>query len=154
MYSTNKPHRFFRGFRYALHGLWQCLQKEQNFRFHITAAAYVLLFAPYFSLSRAEWAVLFLTIGSVLCAELINSAVERTIDRIGTDRHPLAGAAKDMAAGAVLVLALAAVGVGICLFGKPDIWVLLLAQWRAAPWQPCLLLASFVPAWLFVFKWR
>ncbi len=154
MYSTNKPHRFWRGFRYALHGVWRCLREERNFRFHITAAAYVLALAPHFALSRAEWALLFLTVGGVLCAELINSAVERTVDRIGTEQHPLAGAAKDMAAGAVLVLAIAAVGVGISLFGKPDSWLLLLAQWCVAPWRPCLLVASFVPAWLFVFKWR
>lgn len=154
MSSVNKRGGFWRGFRYALHGIWLCVKAERNFRFHLAVAAYVLGFAPHFSLSRAEWAILCLTIGAVLCAELINSALERAVDRVSEELHPLSGAAKDLCAAAVLVLAVAAVAVGLFLFLKPVCWLAVFRCWRVEWWRPCALLCSFVPAWLFVFKWR
>jgi diacylglycerol kinase len=114
---------------------------------------YVLLFLPYFSLSRAEGAVLALTFGTVLAAEAINSAVERTIDRFSTEHHPLSGAAKDMAAGAVLLTAIAALGVAACLFGKWSVWCSIFADFRQHVYKPIALLLSFIPAGLFVVKW-
>ena len=147
-------HSFWHGFRCAFRGVWLCVKNERNFRFHIVFSAYVLAFAPSFSLSGTEWALLALTIGAVLCAELVNSAVERTVDRISDKHHPLSGAIKDLAAGAVLVLAAAAVAVGLCLFLKPTIWLSIFTLWQSEWWRPCALIVSFLPAWLFVFQWR
>ena len=141
---------FARSFRYAARGLWRCVREERNFRFHLAAAAYVLGFASQLALTRVEWAVLSLTIGAVLCAELVNSALERAVDRVSTAQHPLAGAAKDLSAAAVLVCAAAAVGVGVALFFRPADWATLLAGWSW--WQPCLLLGSLPLAYAFVFR--
>ncbi len=152
MSSASKRGVFWRGFRWALRGVWLCIRTERNFRFHLAVTAYVLAFTPYFSLSRAEWAVLCLTFGAVLCAELFNSALERTIDRISAEPHPLSGAAKDLAAGAVLVLSVAAFAVGLILFLQPEIWLAIFKRWQTEWWQPCALLVSFVPAWLFIFN--
>ena len=149
---TNRS--FFRGFRYAANGLWLCIKTERTFRFHLVFAAYVFGFAPLFSLTRAEWAMLCLTVGAMLCAELFNSAIERTVDRISAEQHPLSGAAKDMAAAAVLVLSVAAVGVGLWLFLKPSVWLRIFADWQTAWWKPCLVAISLIPAWVFVFKRR
>lgn len=146
--------RIYNGFRFAFCGIWRCLREEWHFRFHMVTAVYVLLFAPYFSLSRAESAVLALTIAGVLTAELVNSAVERTIDRFSTERHPLAGAAKDMAAGAVLLSAIAAVAVAICLFSEPQVWRAILTDWSNHRYKPIVLALSVIPAVLFVWKWR
>ena len=146
--------KIIKGFGWAMRGVWRCAREEWHFRFHLVIAFYVLLFAPYFSLSRAEGALLALTIGGVLVAELFNSAVERTIDRVSTERHPLAGAAKDMAAGAVLVAAIAAVAVAVCLFWKPDVWFAIFADWGEHIYKPILLALSAIPAVLFVWKWR
>ena len=154
MCSMNKRGGFWRGFGYALRGVWLCLKTERNFRFHVAVTAYVLAFAPHFSLSRAEWAVLCLTFGAVLCAELFNSALERAVDRISPEQHPLSGAAKDLAAAAVLVLSVAAFAVGLLLFLRPQVWLAIFAHWQTAWWQPCVLLLSFIPAWLFVFGRR
>lgn len=57
------------------------------------------------------WALMVLASGAVLAAELINTALERVIDRLHSETHPLIGEAKDCAAGAVLVLSFAALGV-------------------------------------------
>jgi diacylglycerol kinase len=154
MSSTSNRGGFWRGFGYAARGVWLCLRRERNFRFHLAVTAYVLAFAPYFSLSPVEWAVLCLTFGSVLCAELVNSAVERAVDRISEEKHPLSAAAKDLAAGAVLVSAVIAAVVGLIFFLRPSVWLMIFEQWKTAWWRPCILVLSFVPAWLFVFKRR
>lgn len=85
---------FIKSFGYAARGVWYCIRHERNFRIHLGIAAYVLAFAPYFSLSRAEWAVLAVLMALVLCAEAVNTAVERTVDLASTERQPRARACK------------------------------------------------------------
>lgn len=143
---------FLRSFTCAARGILCCVREERNFRFHLVAAAYVSVFSPAFLRTRAEGAVLALTIGLVLCTEAVNTALERAVDRVSAEQHPLAGAAKDAAAGAVLLAALAAVAVAILLFGRLSAWQALLGQWRLQPWKPVLLVLSAVPAVLFVVK--
>ena len=133
---------FIKSFGYAAIGVWYCIRHERNFRIHLGIAAYVLAFAPYFSLSRAEWAVLAVLMALVLCAEAVNTAVERTVDLASTERQPRARAAKDAAAGAVLLCALAAALVGILLFARPDIWRQILADFLAQPYKIALLVLS------------
>ncbi len=152
MCSANNAHRFAQGFRDAFRGVRRCVCEERNFRFHLVFGAYVVGFATEFSFSRVEWMVLCLCIGTVLCAELINSAMERAVDRISTEQHPLSAAAKDYAAAAVLVLTVAVTVVGVLLFWQPTVWVSLMQQWCRDIWQPCVLLLSFIPAWFFVFR--
>ena len=133
---------FIKSFGYAARGVWYCIRHERNFRIHLGIAAYVLAFAPYFSLSRAEGAVLAVLMALVLCAEAVNTAVERTVDLASTERQPRARAAKDAAAGAVLLCALAAALVGILLFARPDIWRQILADFLAQPYKIALLVLS------------
>ena len=143
---------FLKGFVYAGHGIWLCLRQERNFRIHLVAAAYVLCFAPAFSLTRAEWAVLLLTIFVVIAAEGINTAIEMTMDLLSPARHHMARAAKDMAAGAVLVCAVGAVFVGISLFWRPAVLLKLWTGLTGQPWRLFLLIISLLPAlWLIVY---
>ena len=81
----------------------QAIRQEPHLRFHLTAAAFVLYFQRYFALERSELALLILTIALVISAELVNTAIERTVDLCCPQRNPLAKLAKDAAAGAVLV---------------------------------------------------
>lgn len=132
---------FIKSFGYAARGVWYCIRHERNFRIHLGIAAYVLAFAPYFSLSRAEWAVLAVLMALVLCAEAVNTAVERTVDLASTERQPRARAAKDAAAGPSCF----APGwhlVGILLFARPDIWRQILADFLAQPYKIALLVLS------------
>ena len=91
--------------RAAGSGIWQAIRQERNLRFHLAAAALVLYGRSFYSFSAAEDAALFLTMGSVIAAELVNTAVERAVDLCCPRPNPLAKLAKDAAAGAVLVLA-------------------------------------------------
>ncbi|AGA70396.1 diacylglycerol kinase [Desulfitobacterium dichloroeliminans LMG P-21439] len=106
-------------FRNAFRGIFYNVKTQKHFRIHLFVTIVVLLTAYWLGLERWEWAILFLTISSVLTAEAINTAVEITVDLAEPNVHPLAGLAKDVAAGAVLIAVIMAVGVGILLFGPP-----------------------------------
>jgi diacylglycerol kinase (ATP) len=133
---------FLRSFVYAGRGVWFCIRHERNFRFHMVAAIYVLCFAPLFSLTRGEWAALLATIGVVFTAEAVNTAIEQTVNRISPERHPQARAAKDAAAGAVLLCCLLAVGVAAALFWQPEVWADILRDWQTGLWKPGILILS------------
>ena len=133
---------FLRSFVYAGRGIWFCIRHERNFRIHMVAAAYVLLFAPYFSLTRGEWAALLAIIGLVTAAEAVNTAVEQTVNLAAPGRRTRARVAKDAAAGAVLLCAAAAAVAGIFLFARWEVWVKILADFRTNWWKPLLLLLS------------
>lgn len=108
---------FFRSFKYALIGIIYCIKNERNMRIHTVVAIYVLVFARFFELSATHYALLALTIGAVMAAEMFNTAIERLSDCVKKEPNPLIKAAKDTAAGAVLILAAMAVFVAVFLFG-------------------------------------
>lgn len=141
---------FLKGFVFAGRGIWFCVRHERNFRFHLVAAAYVLGFAPFFALSRAEWAALLLTIASVIAAEAINTAVEQTIDLLSPDSNPMARAAKDAAAGAVLVCAVMSVCVGVVLFWVPPTLCALWTALTGTAWKLFLILFSILLSLCFI----
>lgn len=124
MGKYQKTSSFWRSFGQAYRGILYSWKTQRHFRFHIVAGVIVLLAAWLLRLTRWEWAILLLTIGSVIAAEVMNTAVEIVVDLVQPNFHPLAGMAKDVAAGAVLVTAIQAVLVGIVIFGPPlGCWV-------------------------------
>ena len=133
---------FLRSFVYAGRGIWFCIRHERNFRIQMVAAAYVLIFAPYFSLTRGEWAALLAIIGLVTAAEAVNTAVEQTVNLAAPGRRTRARVAKDAAAGAVLLCAVAAAAAGVFLFARWEIWLCILSDFRTNWWKPLLLLLS------------
>ncbi len=111
---------FFKGFKYAFCGIIHCIKNERNMRFHTVAALYVLVFARFFAFSREDFALLMLTIGGVMSAEAVNTAIEELCDRVSPEYHTLIKHTKDAAAGAVLILAIFAAVTGIILFGNSE----------------------------------
>lgn len=113
-----------RAFRYAWRGVVLTLRSERNFRVHLAAAEGVLFLAGVERLPAPSVAVLLLTIGLVLSLELVNTAIERAVDIAAGERTmPLAAAAKDAAAGAVLASSILAASIGLLLLG-PRLWML------------------------------
>lgn len=150
--SRKGSNRFGRSFAAAASGIWQAICQERNLRFHMVAAVLVLYIRSYFSFSAAQDAALFLTIGLVIAAELINTAVERAVDLCCPRLHPLAKFAKDAAAGAVLVLAIAAVLVGLRLFWQPEILLQIVKLHLRSPLRLLLvLLAAAAGGWFVLF---
>ncbi|MER2029144.1 MAG: diacylglycerol kinase family protein [Solibacillus sp.] len=107
--------KFFRSFRYAMEGLVTAVL-EQNLRFHLVSAIVVIMAGFVTGLSIVEWCIIILVIAFVIGTELINTAIERAVDLASPEIHPLAKQAKDVAAGAVLVFALASVIIGLLIF--------------------------------------
>ncbi|WP_294500526.1 diacylglycerol kinase family protein [uncultured Gemmiger sp.] len=144
--------RFGRGFVYAYNGIRLAIREERNIRFHLCAAAYAYLAAVLAGLGASEFALLSLAIFCVIQAELMNSAVERAVDKPDTTHWWSAGAAKDMAAGAVLMSAVGALFAGGFLFLKPDRLMRLWSALTANPLYLILLAISLILAYLFVFR--
>ena len=105
-----------RSFGYAWKGLRQCIGKEQNLSFHLITTIIVIGAGFLFDITRTEWMIIILCIGVVVAAELFNTAIERLVDLISRERHPIEGQVKDIAAGAVLVCAVAAAIIGGIIF--------------------------------------
>src|SRR5678815_3236018 len=108
-----------RSFFYAFAGLGYLFRTQRNARIHAVLGAAACGLALYLGISRAEWAVLVFTIALVLILEGLNTAIEAAIDLASPDIHPLAKAAKDLAAGMVLIGAIASVAVGLLILGPP-----------------------------------
>lgn len=105
-----------RSFGYAWKGICCCVGREQNLSFHLIAAVIVIIAGFCFGISRVEWMVVTGCIGLVIAAELFNSAIEKLVDLVSPDYHPVAGRVKDIAAGAVLICAITAATIGVIIF--------------------------------------
>lgn len=112
-YSFKKQ---LKSFTFAWKGILTCAGHEQNITFHILAAIVVIAAGFFFGISHVEWMVVMLCIGMVIAAELFNSAIERLVDLVSPQWNKIAGEVKDIAAGAVLVTAIAAAVVGLMVF--------------------------------------
>jgi len=100
----------------AFRGIFHAIRHERNMKIHIIAAIAVNFMAWRCGFDRVEWAVLILTCALVMSLEVINTAIERLVDKLSPEQSPLAKAAKDCAAGAVLIAAIAAVIIAVILF--------------------------------------
>ena len=116
--------KFVGGFAFAFAGLSYCFKTQINFRVHTAISLLVIILGVVLGLSWAEWALLVTVIIVVMTAEMVNTMVESLVDLVTQDYHPLAGIAKDIAAGVVLLTAVGAVVVGVFLF-LPRLWALL-----------------------------
>jgi diacylglycerol kinase len=110
---------FVHSFGYAFAGLGFLLRTQRNARVHVAVGTLACVLAAWLRVSRVEWAVLVFTIALVIILEGLNTAVECAIDLASPQVHPLAKAAKDLAAGMVLVAAVASVAVGLLILGPP-----------------------------------
>lgn len=141
-----KPHySIVQSFGFALRGIYIALKSERNVRLHLLFGVLILFFAQYYGFSVAEWAVLFLTVGFVICCELINTAIEAAVDLDTSVFHPIAKFAKDVAAGAVLVAAITGVAVGGVLFWQPAVLLRIVADMghNLPAWVLILILSAF-----------
>ncbi|WZY00981.1 diacylglycerol kinase family protein [Bacillus sp. FSL W7-1360] len=111
--------RLFRSFGYAMSGLVYVCKNEQNMQVHLVSAALVICAGWYLAIPLTHWLVLLLVIGGMLTLEIMNTAIERTVDLVVEAYHPLAKRAKDIAAAAVFMFSLFAVIIGLFIFIPP-----------------------------------
>ena len=103
-------------FNYALEGIIHVLRTQRNLRLHFLAAILVFAAAIALGVARLQLIALVLAIAFVLVAEMLNTAIEGVVDLSTTSFDPNAKLAKDIAAGAVLIASITAVGVGYLVF--------------------------------------
>jgi len=105
-----------KSFYYAFNGVWLLLRYEPNAWIHAVAAIVVILAGFFFHISSFEWCFICFAIGSVIVAEGFNTAIEKIADLISPEYHPIIKQVKDIAAGCVLITAIAAACVGLIIF--------------------------------------
>jgi diacylglycerol kinase (ATP) len=116
--APRRPPSIFESFNFAFEGIIHVLRTQRNMRIHFLIAAVVLIVAFASGVDREELIALLLAIAFVLIAEMINTAVEGTIDVATTSFDPMAKLAKDIAAGAVLIATATAVAIGYLVFSE------------------------------------
>ncbi|NHM30356.1 diacylglycerol kinase family protein [Neobacillus terrae] len=114
--KTTKPIPLWKSFSYAIAGLVSALRTERNIRIHLFAAFIAILLSFLFSISSMEWVCIIIAIGGTISLELINTAIERVVDLVTQDFHPLAKQAKDIAAAAVFVFSIVSAIIGMFIF--------------------------------------
>lgn len=105
-----------RSFRYAFQGVFHLFRTELNAKIHLAAAFLAILLGIFFSITPGEWCLIVLCIFSTFSAEAFNTAIEDLVDLVSPENRPLAGRAKDLAAGAVLLTAIGAAVCGSLIF--------------------------------------
>ncbi len=127
--SKPRQGNLWASFRFAFAGLRYVLWSERNARIHLAIAILVLLVSAWLRLSALEWVLIIAAIALVFAGEMLNTVVELTVDMVTSELNPLAKRAKDVAAGAVLVAAIAAAIMGFIILG-PRLWDKVAALWR------------------------
>jgi diacylglycerol kinase (ATP) len=113
-----KPTRFIDSVNCAIEGILYTARTQKHMRYHFLAALVILFTALLFRVPMVEFMLLALAISFVLFAELLNTGIEVVVDMISPEFHPMAKAAKDVAAGAVLVAAFGTAVVGYLVLAK------------------------------------
>lgn len=144
-----------KSFGYAFSGIFEALRYERNMRIHFVCMIYMYSFLfvyDFFEITRTQLAVIFLANMAVVAAELINTAVERTVDLASEEYTKSGKIAKDTAAGAVLVCAIFAVTTGIAILGQPEAFSQMFLYYREKPVMLVVFILSIIPATVFIFK--
>ena len=108
--------KFLRSFKYAFEGIVTGIKEEQNMKIHIAIMILVIIFGILLKISKVEWIICIALFGLVISMELINTAIENAVDLITKEKNEQAKIAKDVAAGAVLVSAIASAIIGLIIF--------------------------------------
>lgn len=144
-----------KSFGYAFSGIFEALRYERNMRIHFVCMIYMYSFLfvyDFFEITRTQLAVIFLANMAVVAAELINTAVERTVDLASEEYTENGKVAKDTAAGAVLVCVIFAVATGIAILGQPEAFSQMFLYYRENPVMFVVFILSIIPATVFIFK--
>lgn len=130
-----------KSFVYAFNGIRNAILTERNFRIHMTAIFFVLYFAALYGLDSTQYSVLALVLALIPTLELVNTAVEKSVDLSTEEHNELAKIAKDSSAAAVLVAAFGAIGVAVALFSDIEKLKVALSAVFSLPHLPILIIA-------------
>lgn len=111
-----KTKKLINSFKYAFTGIVTSFKTEQNMKIHILIMILIIIAGIVLKISSLDWIILVIMFALVISAELFNTTIETVVDMITMEKNEKAKIAKDVAAGAVLVLAIGSVIVGLIIF--------------------------------------
>lgn len=127
--------KLINSFHYASEGIVYAINSERNMKIHVSIALLVLVSGMCLHFTETEVLIIFLCIAMVIGAEIFNTAIEKTVDIMIKDYHPTAKAAKDLAAGAVFLIVIVVIFVGIIVI-LPYLLSLYFGEWLREPVSP------------------
>jgi diacylglycerol kinase len=110
--------KFIKSFLFALKGVRTSLHEQKNLKIQSLIGLITIGAGFFFKITPTEWCFVLILIGMVIALEIVNTAIEDVVNLVTTEWKPLAGKVKDMAAGAVLVVSIVAIVVGVIIFRK------------------------------------
>lgn len=142
--------KFVKSLGYALNGIVLGIKEERNVRIDIVAAFYVLVFSRFYELTLIQNVMLVFICFTVLGFELMNTAVERAVDKPDKEHYVQAGQAKDAAAGGVLLVATGAAIAGIMMFWDIDVFSKIFTFFMTKPIMIIFLAVSIFASYKFI----
>lgn len=112
----NRIKKHLNSYQYAIRGIRLAFGYELNMGYHLVAGIGVLIINYLLGVSRTDWLITLILIGLAWMSEIFNTAIEKLADRVSTDHDPLIGQAKDLAAGAVLIICFFAVVCALIIY--------------------------------------
>ncbi len=118
IFKSHHPIKHLKSFKYAFSGILHSLIHEANFRVQILISIMATIAGFYFGINSTEWSVLIIAFASLLSAEVLNTSIENFIDFLIPKKSDVAKVVKDLAAGFVLINAIACLLILFIIFGK------------------------------------
>ncbi len=146
--------KLLKSFVYAFRGIGHCICTERNMRIHLCFTAYMFGFLTvydFFVVSREQFATLIALCALVMSLEAVNTAVENAVNLVTSEKNEFARIAKDAAAGAVLISAIASVAVGVAILWQPEAFKAMFAYYSDNIPVFIGFVASFILSLVFVF---
>lgn len=113
---TEERKKIINSFKYAFEGIKSSLKTERNIKIHFSMMVLVIVAGILLDISTYEWMICIILFGMVIGGELVNTAIEEVTDLVTTEINPKAKLAKDIAAGAVLIMAITSSIIGLIIF--------------------------------------
>ena len=144
---------FIKGFGYAFRGIAFGVINERNMRFHVSIFIYMMFFLlhyDFFEVSKTQFAILLMMSSLVMAGELFNTGIERAADAATLEKNEFIKIAKDAAAGAVLVLAIFSVAVGIIILYQPSAFTEMFCYFKNNPLYIAVLAVTLILDGIFI----
>jgi diacylglycerol kinase (ATP) len=125
-----KPQTWLQSANLAIEGIIYSVKTQRHMRYHLSAALAALILSLVLNIARIEFILLCMAIVLVLVTELLNTAIETTVDLISEEYHPKAKLAKDIAAGVVLTASIGALTLAYLILYPAFMTVLRSGRWR------------------------
>ncbi len=144
---------FIKGFGYAFRGIAFGVINERNMRFHVSIFIYMMFFLlhyDFFEVNKTQFAILLMMSSLVMAGELFNTGIERAADAATLEKNEFVKIAKDAAAGAVLVLAIFSVAVGIIILYQPSAFTEMFCYFKNNPLYIAVLAVTLILDGIFI----